>query len=79
MGRTREIPCLLLDESGQTFITIVKGKYSFFGNPDWRCPKVDCPIRCKNSNVVGLAYEKVKIKLGDKSNVHGVVKCEGVN
>jgi len=74
----RKIPCLVLDITGRTEITLDKGLDSFLGHPKWKCNKIDCPIRTKSlPGEIGAAYRPMGIKLNSIDKIHGVVNCEG--
>ena len=76
--KTKTVPCLVLDSTGKTEITLKAGQFARFGNPDWHCNKVDCSIRsnCLGGEV-GAVYRDLRVTLGTRSSIHGVVKCEG--
>lgn len=74
----RIIPCLILDITGQTEITLDRGWSSSPGHPKWKCNKIDCPIRTRRlPGEIGAAYRPLGVLLRSINKIHGVVNCDG--
>ena len=74
----RKIPCLVLDITGKTEITLDRGINSSQGHPKWKCEKIDCPIRAKFlPGEIGAAYRPLSVRLRTINKIHGVIDCEG--
>ena len=78
MTSLNRFQCLVVDPSGNTYTTLTNGFKSFLGKPDYKCEKIDCPIRTKcRPGEIGAAYRPLGIKLGKIDDLYGVVLCEG--
>jgi len=75
MPRTKIVPCLVVDESGAINIVLHRGPVASFQYPDWRCQIKNC--RMVKERETGVDPEMMRVNLGDRGPIHGVVGCEG--
>lgn len=72
--------CLVLDSSGKKTVNLTRGYKSSSGHPDWKCEKIDCPIRVRCRDIkkeIGAVYLPMGVRLGTIDGVHGIINCEG--